>query len=39
MGQASHGDCKRKETYGKGYENERVEEEVPGRRKRRRKEE
>jgi hypothetical protein len=39
MGQASHGDYKRKNKYGEGNENERVEEKVPGRRKIRQKEE
>ena len=39
MGQASHGDYKRKKTYGEGNENERVEEKVPGVRKGRQKEE
>jgi len=39
MGKASQGDNTRKKTYGKGNENERVEEKVPGRRKRRQREE
>jgi hypothetical protein len=38
MGQASHPDYKRKNTYGEGTENERMEEKVTGRRKRRQKE-
>jgi len=39
MGQASHGDYKRKKIYGEVNENERVEEKESGRRKRRQKEE
>jgi hypothetical protein len=39
MGQASHSDYKRKTTYGEGNENDRVDEKVAGRRKRRQKEE